>query len=59
MMAVQLLMYAALFYAMTKIMGIGSIKSTRKKEQKSNVKFKDVAGLDEVKEDLMDGSLTS
>ena len=53
MMAVQLLMYAALFYAMTKIMGIGSIKSTRKKEQKSNVKFKDVAGLDEVKEDLM------
>ena len=55
MMAVQLLMYAALFYAMTKIMGIGSIKSTRKKEQKSNVKFKDVAGLDEVKEDLMTG----
>lgn len=53
MMAVQLLMYAALFYVMTKIMGIGSIKSTRKKEQKSNVKFKDVAGLDEVKEDLM------
>ena len=53
MMAVQLLMYAALFYAMSNIMGIGSIKSTRKKEQKSNVKFKDVAGLDEVKEDLM------
>lgn len=53
MMAVQLLMYAASFYVMTKIMGIGSIKSTRKKEQKSNVKFKDVAGLDEVKEDLM------
>lgn len=53
MMAVQLLMYAALFYAMTKMMGIGSIKSTRKKEQKSDVKFKDVAGLDEVKEDLM------
>lgn len=53
MMAVQLLMYAALFYAMTKIMGIGSIKSTERKNKKSNVKFKDVAGLDEVKEDLM------
>lgn len=52
--AIQILMYCVFFGLMAKVTGIGdSIFGEKEKETKSNVKFDDVAGLDEVKEDLM------
>lgn len=54
MMGVQMLMYIILFTIMIKCTGMGSLISPKEtKEAESNVKFKDVAGLEEVKEDLM------
>lgn len=51
---IQILMYGVFFGLMFKVTGIGSgIVGGKEKETVSNVKFKDVAGLDEVKEDLM------
>ena len=54
MMGVQMLMYIILFAIMIKCTGMGSLIAPKEaKEAESNVKFKDVAGLEEVKEDLM------
>ena len=54
MMGVQMLMYIILFAIMIKCTGMGSLIAPKEaKETESNVKFKDVAGLEEVKEDLM------
>lgn len=54
MMVFQVVMYMALFGAMLKISGMGSnIFSKKEKNSTSDVTFDDVAGLDEVKEDLM------
>ena len=54
MMVFQVVMYMALFGAMLKISSMGSdIFSKKGKNSTSNVTFNDVAGLDEVKEDLM------
>lgn len=51
---IQILMYGVFFGIMFKTMGFGSgIFGEKEKETVSEVKFKDVAGLDEVKEDLM------
>lgn len=53
MMLLQLAMYAVFFGLMIKMTGMGSLFPKESKEAESNVKFKDVAGLEEVKEDLM------
>lgn len=54
MIIVQLAMYGVLFGLLFKTSGIGAGLSDRKeKDAKSDVKFSDVAGLEEVKEDLM------
>lgn len=54
MIIIQLLMYGVFFGIMAKTMGIGSgILGKKEKETESKIKFSDVAGLDEVKEDLM------
>lgn len=51
---VQLAMYGVFFGLLFKTSGIGAGLSDRKeKDAKSDVKFSDVAGLEEVKEDLM------
>ena len=55
MMGVQMLMYIILFAIMIKCTGMGSLISPKEaKEAESNVKFKDVAGLQEEKEDLQE-----
>jgi len=47
-------MYGVFFGIMVKTMGLGSgILGKKEKETESKIKFSDVAGLDEVKEDLM------
>lgn len=54
MIIVQLAMYGVFFGLLFKTSGIGAGLSDRKeKDAKSDVKFSDVAGLEEVKEDLM------
>lgn len=54
MVIVQLAMYGVFFVLLFKTSGIGAGLSDKKeKDAKSNVKFSDVAGLEEVKEDLM------
>lgn len=54
MIIIQLLMYGVFFGIMVKTMGLGSgIFGKKEKEIESKIKFSDVAGLDEVKEDLM------
>ena len=54
MIIVQLAMYGVFFVLLFKTSGIGAGLSDRKeKDAKSDVKFSDVAGLEEVKEDLM------
>lgn len=54
MIIIQLLMYGVFFGIMVKTMGLGSgIFGKKEKETESNIRFSDVAGLDEVKEDLM------
>lgn len=54
MIIVQLAMYGVFFGLLFKTSGIGAGISDRKeKDAKSDVKFSDVAGLEEVKEDLM------
>ena len=54
MVIVQLAMYGVFFGLLFKTSGIGAGLSDRKeKDAKSDVKFSDVAGLEEVKEDLM------
>ena len=54
MIIVQLAMYGVFFGLLFKTSGIGAGLSDRKeKDAKSDVKFSDVAGLGEVKEDLM------
>ena len=54
MIIIQLLMYGVFFGIMAKTMGLGSgIFGKKEKETESKIKFSDVAGLDEVKEDLM------
>lgn len=54
MLIFQLVIYAGLFTVLIKGTGIGSNLSIKKeKGTTSTVKFADVAGLDEVKEDLM------
>ena len=54
MIVIQLLMYGVFFGIMAKTMGLGSgILGKKEKETESKIKFSDVAGLDEVKEDLM------
>lgn len=54
MIIVQLAMYGMFFGLLFKTSGIGAGLSDRKeKDAKSDVKFSDVAGLEEVKEDLM------
>lgn len=54
MVIVQLAMYGVFFVLLFKTSGIGAGLSDRKeKDAKSDVKFSDVAGLEEVKEDLM------
>lgn len=54
MVIVQILMYAILFTILIKGTGFGASFSEKKeKDVKSDIKFSDVAGLDEVKEDLM------
>lgn len=54
MIIIQLLMYGIFFGIMVKTMGLGSgIFGKKEKETESKIKFSDVAGLDEVKEDLM------
>ena len=51
---VQLAMYGVFFVLLFKTSGIGAGLSDKKeKDAKSDVKFSDVAGLEEVKEDLM------
>lgn len=54
MIIIQLLMYGVFFGIMVKTMGLGSgILGKKEKGTESKIKFSDVAGLDEVKEDLM------
>lgn len=54
MIVVQLLIYGTCFALMIKATGMGAnLKKDKEREVISNVKFKDVAGLEEVKEDLM------
>lgn len=54
MIIIQLLMYGVFFGIMVKTMGLGSgILGKKEKKTESKIKFSDVAGLDEVKEDLM------
>lgn len=54
MVIVQLAMYGVFFVLLFKTSGIGAGLSDKKeKDAKSDVKFSDVAGLEEVKEDLM------
>lgn len=54
MIIVQLAMYGVFFILLFKTSGIGAGLSDKKeKDAKSDVKFSDVAGLEEVKEDLM------
>lgn len=54
MIIIQLLMYGVFFGIMVKTMGLGSgIFDKKEKETESKIRFSDVAGLDEVKEDLM------
>lgn len=54
MIVIQLLMYGVFFGIMVKTMGLGSgIFGKKEKETESKIRFSDVAGLDEVKEDLM------
>lgn len=54
MIIIQLLMYGVFFGIMVKTMGLDSgIFGKKEKETESKIKFSDVAGLDEVKEDLM------
>lgn len=54
MIIIQLLMYGVFFGIMVKTMGLGSgIFGKKEKETESKIRFNDVAGLDEVKEDLM------
>lgn len=54
MIIIQLLMYGVFFGIMVKTMGLGSgIFGKKEKERESKIRFSDVAGLDEVKEDLM------
>lgn len=54
MIIIQLLMYGVFFGIMVKTMGLGSgIFGKKEKETESKIRFSDVAGLDEVKEDLM------
>lgn len=54
MIIVQLAMYGVFFVLLIKTSGIGAGLSDKKeKDAKSDVKFSDVAGLEEVKEDLM------
>ena len=54
MVIVQLAMYGVFFGLLFKTSGIGAGFSDKKeKDAKSDVKFSDVAGLEEVKEDLM------
>lgn len=54
MMSFQLCIYAAFFAILIKGTGIGSgLKKDKEPDVTSDVKFKDVAGLEEVKEDLM------
>lgn len=54
MMIFQLFIYAAFFAILIKGTGIGSsLKKDKEPDVTTNVKFKDVAGLEEVKEDLM------
>ena len=54
MIIVQLAMYGVFFGLLFKTSGIGAGLSDRKeKDAKSDVKFSDIAGLEEVKEDLM------
>lgn len=53
-LAAQFIIYAIFFGILIKGTGIGAGLSKKKeKEVTSNIKFSDVAGLDEVKEDLM------
>ena len=54
MVIVQLAMYGVFFVLLFKTSGIGAgLSDKREKDAKSDVKFSDVAGLEEVKEDLM------
>lgn len=54
MIIIQLLMYGVFFGIMVKTMGLSSgIFGKKEKETESKIRFSDVAGLDEVKEDLM------
>lgn len=54
MIVIQLLMYGVFFGIMVKTMGLGSgIFGKKEKETESKIRFSDVAGLNEVKEDLM------
>lgn len=54
MVIVQLAMYGVFFVLLFKTSGIGAGLSDKKeKDAKSDVKFSDVAGLEEVKEDMM------
>lgn len=54
MVIVQLAMYGVFFVLLFKTSGIGAGLSDKKeRDAKSDVKFSDVAGLEEVKEDLM------
>lgn len=54
MIIIQLLMYGVFFGIMVKTMGLGAgIFGKKEKETESKIRFSDVAGLDEVKEDLM------
>lgn len=54
MVIVQLAMYGVFFVLLFKTSGIGAGLSDKKeKDAKSDVKFSDIAGLEEVKEDLM------
>ena len=54
MVIVQLAMYGVFFVLLFKTSGIGAgLSDTKEKDAKSDVKFRDVAGLEEVKEYLM------
>lgn len=54
MIIVQLAMYGVFFGLLFKTSGIGAgLPDRKEKDAKSDVKFSDVAGLEEVKEDLM------
>lgn len=53
MICVQIGLYIVFFGALMKGLGVELFQKKEEKDVESNVKFSDVAGLDEVKEDLM------